>query len=293
MSRFQKAVKEQRKLRMALIGPSGAGKTYSALSIAKHLGETIAVIDTERGSSALYGDDFDFSKLDLKQHTHQQYIDAINEAAAEGFNTLIIDSLSHVWFQSLEMAGKFNDWSKVRPLERKLIAAILDYPGHVICTMRSKTQYVVEEKVNKSGRTTSSPTKVGLAPIQSGGIEYEFDVTGQVDLDHLMTIDKTRCKAADGSTWPMPGKDFADLILNWLTSGGEVIETPDQRKARLAAVMAELGLKGSDVVPTIERYGGKNAKAIELTSGEIDQVINDIRATSQVQAQVADTTEVF
>jgi ATP-dependent protease Clp ATPase subunit len=44
---FQKATKAQSKLRLALCGPSGSGKTYSALSIAQHLGSTIAVIDTE------------------------------------------------------------------------------------------------------------------------------------------------------------------------------------------------------------------------------------------------------
>ena len=110
MSRFQKATKTKSLLRMALFGPSGAGKTYSALSIASGIAEVlksrVAVIDTENGSASKYADRFDFDALDLDSHTVFAYRDAINEAAQEGYKVLVIDSLSHGWRQLIEEVEK-------------------------------------------------------------------------------------------------------------------------------------------------------------------------------------------
>ncbi len=60
---FKKAVKAKQKLRLAIDGVSGSGKTYTALSVASGLGGRIAVIDSEHGSSELYADRFDFDVL--------------------------------------------------------------------------------------------------------------------------------------------------------------------------------------------------------------------------------------
>jgi hypothetical protein len=96
---FQKATKRQAKLRLALIGPSGAGKTYTALTLATHLvpGGRIALIDTKRGSASKYGDLFAFDVAELEPFLPRRYIDAIAEAQAAGYDVLIIDSLSHAW----------------------------------------------------------------------------------------------------------------------------------------------------------------------------------------------------
>src|SRR5437016_2786217 len=60
---FTKAVKYNAKGRVALIGPAGGGKSFTALVLARALaGPTgkIAAIDTEHGSLSKYADLFDF-----------------------------------------------------------------------------------------------------------------------------------------------------------------------------------------------------------------------------------------
>ena len=57
---FRKAVKHDAKLRLALAGPGGSGKTYTLLKLATELGGRIAVVDTEHGSASKYADEFDF-----------------------------------------------------------------------------------------------------------------------------------------------------------------------------------------------------------------------------------------
>ena len=97
---FQKAQRKQAKLRLALCGPSGSDKTYSALLIAQGLAPEgrIALIDTERGSGELYSHlaDYDIATL-TPPYTPDRYIALIREAEQAGYAVLIIDSLSHAW----------------------------------------------------------------------------------------------------------------------------------------------------------------------------------------------------
>lgn len=217
---FKKATKKQSKLRLALAGTSGAGKTYSALSIASHLGSSIAVIDTEKGSASKYSDIFDFDVCDLSEYHPTQYIKAIRAADTAGYDVIIIDSLTHAWYAELELAGgNFNNWSKVKPLERALIDAMLSSKAHIIATMRSKTEYTMQEGTGRNGQKTAVPVKVGMAPIQASGIEYEFDVAGDLSLEHVLSITKTRCPDLDNTTHLFPGKELAQRLLAWLGSG--------------------------------------------------------------------------
>ncbi|MBD2006467.1 MULTISPECIES: ATP-binding protein [Cyanophyceae] len=214
---FKKATKQSIKIRLAISGASGSGKTYSALAIASHLGSSIAVIDTERGSASRYADLFDFDVCELNSHHPAKYIEAIQSAEAAGYQTIIIDSLSHAWFAELELAGKgFDGWKNVRPLERKLIDAMIGSSSHIIATMRSKTEYLMEEYQAKDGKTKTAPKKIGTAPIQSSGIEYEFDVAGEMDYNHLLTISKSRCSELSDRTFLNPGKEVAEILKNWI-----------------------------------------------------------------------------
>ena len=98
---FKKATKKGQKARIAIFGPSGAGKTFSALSIATGLGDKIAVIDTERGTASKYSDRFNFDVVDLETRTIEKYIEFIREADKAEYDVLIIDSLSHAWQELL------------------------------------------------------------------------------------------------------------------------------------------------------------------------------------------------
>ena len=237
MGMFNKATKEKAKLRLAIAGPSGSGKTYSALQLAKYLAPTgkIALIDTEHSSASKYADLFEFDTCALEQFHPTKYIECIRAAGQAGYEVIIIDSLTHAWYAELEMAGgNFQNWAKVRPLERALIEAMLSSPAHIIGTMRSKTEYVVTQKTNKQGNMVSSPEKVGTAPIQASGIEYEFDVAGEMALDNILTITKSRCPQLSSTTHLQPGKNLANTLLAWLDQGVEPIKfeaaTPSDAK---------------------------------------------------------------
>jgi len=225
---FRKAVKHESHLRMALAGPSGSGKTFTALTLAHTLAgdKGVAIIDTERGSASKYADvfpAFDVVELDNFNPTH--YIEAINAAAHAGYGVLVIDSLSHAWngqgglLEIVEAIAKrsksnntFNAWGEATPLQNRLIDAITRAPMHVICTMRTKTEYVVE--VNQHGK--SVPRKVGTAPIQRADVEYEFDVYADMDIDNTMIVHKSRCSALAGAVISKPGVSVAHTLQVWL-----------------------------------------------------------------------------
>lgn len=247
MSVFQKATKKLARLRMALIGPSGSGKTYTAIKVASRLGKKVAVIDTEKGSASKYADQFGFDVLELETFGPQQYIAAIKAAGDAGYDALVIDSLSHAWNGkggALELVDQaaarsksgnsYTAWRDVTPLHNELIDAILRAKCHVIATMRVKTEYVIE-KDEKTGK--SSPRKVGLAPVQRDGMEYEFDVVGDMD-DAKLVVTKTRCPALSKAVINEPGEEFADTLKAWLTDGADMPEpqrepkpTPQQQMA--------------------------------------------------------------
>ncbi len=231
---FQKAATSQSKARLTLIGPSGSGKTYSALKVAQGLGQRVAVIDTENASAAKYADEFDFHVLCMDEFSPQNYIRAIRAAEEAGFDVVIIDSLSHAWIGkggALEMVNKaekryhgnsFAAWRDVTPHHNALVDAIVRSNCHLIATMRAKTDYVIE--TDDKGRKV--PRKIGLAPVQRDGIEYEFDIVADMDLEHNMIIHKTRCRGLDGKVFHKPGQDVSRIILDWLQ--GNAPATVDQ-----------------------------------------------------------------
>ena len=241
MSMFKKATKSQTRLRLAITGVAGAGKTYTALTIGKHLGQRIALIDTERGSASKYsGDVADFDVLELEQFPPREYVKAIKAAEGEGYDVLIIDSLSHAWAGkggALEMVDEiaarmknpnnFAAWKDVTPEQHMLIEAILQSRMHVIATMRSKMAYTQEGK---------QVHKLGMAPIQRDGVEYEFDVIGEMDLEHKMLITKSRCAALDKKVFRYPGEDIAIELKKWLTDGAPVVDPVQKLLADLATV---------------------------------------------------------
>ena len=227
---FKKAIRKQAFLRLALMGTAGSGKTYTALLLAKHLGcRKIAVIDSERGSAKLYSDLVDFDVCELESFAAERYIDAIVFAERAGYDCIIIDSLSHAWAGKdgiLEYKDKRTDvsrskdsfgagWRDATPLHNKLVDSILAFKGHVIATLRTKTEYVLEAGAN--GKMT--PRRVGMAPVQRDGVEYEFTVVGDFIEAEKLEITKTRCSALAGQLLTRPGREMAETLVAWLNSG--------------------------------------------------------------------------
>lgn len=226
---FAPATKKSAKLRTALFGPSGAGKTYSALRIAAGIGGTVAVIDTERRSASKYSDRFKFHVCELEDRTIPGYIKAINAAARAGFGVLIIDSLSHGWQELLTeidalatakyKGNTWSAWSQGTPKQRALVDAILEYPGHVIATMRSKTEW---KTADVNGR--SKPIRVGLAPEQGKGIEYEFDQLIEISPEHAAEVIKDRSGKYQDSIIKLIDEDFGRSLASWLAEGDPISE---------------------------------------------------------------------
>ena len=231
MNMFQEAVKSEARLRLGLVGPAGGGKTMTALRIAHGLanGERFAVIDTEHGSASLYSRIVRFHRCNLKSFEVEKYIEAIKSAGDAGYPVLVIDSLSHAWsgkggiLEFVDAAGKrnaggnFSAWRDATPRHNALVEAILSCPCHVIVTMRSKTEYVVE-KVD--GKTTVR--KVGLQPVQRDGLEYEFTVVGDVTIDHDLIITKTRAPFLKDAVIREAGEELGKQLAQWLSDGEEV-----------------------------------------------------------------------
>jgi hypothetical protein len=224
---FKKATKEQSKLRLALFGPSGSGKTFTALRLATGITGKIAVIDTERGSASKYANRFEFDVLELGKATRaiEHYAQAIKAANDNGYDILVIDSLSHAWFELLDEVEKiarakyrgntWSAWSEGTPKQRELVDAILDYDGHIIATMRVKTEWATEQ----TSRGKSRPVRVGLAPQQGKGIEYEFDLLGELSHDHILVISKDRTGRFQDRVIEAPGEDMGRELAEWLQDG--------------------------------------------------------------------------
>lgn len=232
---FKRAERKKAKLRLALCAPSGAGKTYSALLIAQGLGGRIAMIDTERGSGELYSSLCEYDVYQIEPpYTPKKYVEAIHEAERSGYGTIIIDSLTHAWAGQgglLEEVDKrksrqrndFTVWRDITPQHNALVDAMFQSSCHIIATMRTKTAYEVV-KDERTGKT--KPVKVGLAPVQRDGLEYEFTVVLDIDVDkHVASASKDRTSLFDGEVF-VPTVDTGKTILQWLESGVDAPVSP-------------------------------------------------------------------
>ena len=213
---FRKAVKFGAKLRLAVCGPSGSGKTYTLLKLATELGGPIAVVDTERGSASKYADIFEFDVLELDSYDPRRLVEMIDAAAKSGYRVLCIDSLSHFWMgkdgeldlvdriaRRSQSNNSFAAWKQVTPLHNELVDRIIGAPLHVLVSLRAKTEWVLERD-EKTGKT--APRKVGLAPVMRDGIEYEFDVCGEMDQENTLIITKSRCPKLTGGVFCEAGQ---------------------------------------------------------------------------------------
>lgn len=244
MAMFARATKTKAKLRLALAGPAGSGKTFTALTIAAALaameGGAVAAIDTENGSASKYADIFSFDAAGLTASSGfspERYLELLHGAEQAGYPVIVIDSLSHEWaghdgiLQAVDQeaarvsGNKFVAWGKVTPRHDKLVRAIVESPAHIICTLRAKMEYVQEK--NDRGRTEIRA--VGMKPIQRDELEYEFDVYGLLDQDNRLIVRKSRCPDLSGAVVDKPGLDVANTLIRWLNSGeAAVVAEPSQ-----------------------------------------------------------------
>ena len=293
---FNKAIKHDAKLRLALCGPAGSGKTYSLLSLATELGGPIAYVDTEHGSASKYADLFQFDVQEPDVFDPRQLIEAISAACEAGYRVICIDSLSHYWsgtggeLDMVDSAAKksqsgnsFAAWKHVTPVHNKLVDTIIAAPIHVLVAMRTKTEWVIE-KDERTGK--SAPRKIGLAPVMRDGIEFEFDVCGDLDQDNTLVVTKSRCPDLSGKVINRPGKEMAQTLKKWL-SGAPVEPKPAQPTAPQAAptpvVQQPFRATNSDLP---EALGGTWVDPQQ--GGSADRKVQDVRQRSATPAPAPD-----
>lgn len=251
---IRKAVRQKAKLRIGIVGPSGAGKTYSALLLAFGLGGKIGLVDTEHGSGDLYAHLGDYDILQVgPPYLVSKYRDAIKAFEDAGYDTIIIDSLSHAWAGEgglLDKQGKIADsgagnsytaWRQITPEHNGLVEAMLRSPAHIIATMRSKQDYVQE----KDDRGKTVVKKVGLAPVQRDGMEYEMTLVLDVDSQHVAHASKDRTDLLDGQYFKV-SKETGKQLIAWLDGAAEPIPNP----ADLAIKLLEGALDADDFKTT-------------------------------------------
>jgi RecA/RadA recombinase len=162
------------------------------------------------------------------------------------------------------VGGNFNNWAKIRPLERQLIDAMLRSPAHILVTMRSKADYV--DGTGSNGKSTK--VKVGTKAVMAEGIEYEFDIAGQMELSHILTIEKSRCKALQDTTWSNPGLELADQLKIWLAQGNAAVDqsvnefksAQELQPALFKEAYTSAGMEREAAIAILKRFGVDHPK---------------------------------
>ena len=222
---LRKATRKQAKIKLALQGTAGSGKTMSALLLASGITDysKIAVIDTENHSADLYAHLGDYSVLQLgSPFTPERYITAIKTCEDAGMEVIIIDSITHEWDGSggiLNLHGNmtgnsFTNWNKVTPRHNAFVQKILQSNCHIICTIRTKTDYAVVEKNGKY-----VPEKLGMKGITRDGMDYEFTIVFDLDIKHLARATKDRTGLFMDKPEEVITLNHGRKILDWCNSG--------------------------------------------------------------------------
>ncbi|MFH8751054.1 ATP-binding protein [Streptomyces rimosus] len=274
---FAPATREKAKARFALMGVSGSGKTWTGLRIAHGLNARFAVIDTERGAASKYAgiNGISFDTLQLTSFDPRNLIKALAAAAAAGYGAVLVDSLSHFWsgtdgtLEQVDKAAKerygkntFGGWKEGTPLQNSMVDALLSYPGHVVATMRSHTEWSLE----RNGNGSLEPKRIGTRPEQRRGVEYEFDVVAQMDVNNTLSVIKSRCPALHGQTVEQPdGKQLAATLLDWLNDGATPVDpstyidratADDATYDGLLALYGEVESRGLQATPMLDPATG-------------------------------------
>lgn len=232
MAGFQinKAKRELIWAKIALMSPSGGGKTYTSLRLAtgmrdelKRIGQEtrILMLNTEGSRGRYYANEFDYDIIDIAQDSDPEvYADAIKFAIENKYLVLIIDSSTHEWKKALKIhqqnGGDFKAFAKVTPRHEKFTSALADSPIHIISTIRGEDKYEVEK--NDMGKT--SIKKLGVGADQRKDFEFEFTCTFMIDQKNNTAEaqkDNTHLFENRGSV-VMTEQDGADII-KWANSG--------------------------------------------------------------------------
>lgn len=306
------AVKAKRlatKLRIALTGPTNAGKTYSALRLAygmvkemhpeyteDDIWDKIVLIDSERGRGNAYAERTDlplktgsywYVQIDAP-YTPEKYMDALDEAVEiVGTDGVIIcDSFTHAWngeggvlsikseMDKKNPANKYTGWNEVGSIQNNMVNKYLTAPSHTITTMRSKMAYELQQDENGKLR----PVKLGLAPIQRGDLEYEFDITLMLNRDHtvehiIKDITFLENQKFDGTLTETLGSQ----LIQWCAKGVDPRIFEENEKEKLVKDITDLGNKNTHLITFFKSKYGKDAKPKDLNVTQLKNLLREFK----------------
>ena len=295
MAGFQvkKAVREKIYPKIALIAPSGGGKTYSALRMATGMAAElrekhgkagkILLANTEQKRGYYYANEFEYDIVDIEApHEPEKYVDLINFAVESGYDILIIDSATHEWEGRggcLELqtkaGGTYQSWAKVTPRHNRFITAIADSPITIIATMRGKDQY----EVSKDDKGKTNVQKIGAGAQQRSGFEYEFTCTFMLDQKtNTAEVSKDNSHLFDSVGAKLLTEEDGRAIIRWANSGNgytppkraeaeamedDGIDELKETKQQIVTLCKSLGgTKNADLMATLKEFapsGNPNA----------------------------------
>lgn len=279
----KKAKREKIFVKVALMAPSGGGKTYGALRLATGMAEEIKketgkeakilMANTEQKRGYYYANEFDYDIVDIEApHEPEKYVDLIEFAVQEGYNILIIDSSSHEWEGKggcldlqQKAGGTYQAWGKVTPRHNKFINAIADSPIHIIATMRGKDQYEMT-KDDKTGKATVQ--KLGVGAKQRDGFEYEFTCTFLIDQKTNtaeVQKDNTHIFEAQGAT--LLTESHGQKLIEWANSGEGY--TPIDRNTMAEEPSNDLDTLKKDIIAKAKELGGSKNAAVKAVVQEL------------------------
>lgn len=262
---IQHAKKEQIFVKALIGGPSGSGKSYSALRVATGIagregeGTKIGYIGTEGMRDKLYANEFDYDLISLEEYSPDYYEAAIDAFLEAGYKVIIVDSMTHLWNwvqDQVQLTTKgdntFQAWGKYKKENKKIIEKILLAPAHIIVTGRGKDEYVLE--ANSRGKM--APRKVGVGVQQDKDIEYEYMVTWMIDQDtHLAEAAKDNTHIFEGKIKVLDEK-AGEALYDW-ANDGDPVKSPKERAEEVKRIQDEITAKATEL------GGSKNKDMME------------------------------
>lgn len=291
---LREAKRENVKLKIGLSGPSGAGKTLSALYLAKGIQKgdmsKVAVLDTENGSALYYAD---LAEVIGWKHipfdppySPQRFVEGIRYAQSQGIETLIIDSASHEWegeggcldiHTQLSKTAKnsYTVWGDITPLHNQFVDTMRTSLMHIICNVRSKQEYVLE----KNDKGKSVPIKVGMKGIQREGLDYEMGIMFDIDMAHFATTSKDRTNLFVDQLPFKITPDTGSILLDWANGGVEAIyKATAKQKIQLANAAKEKGVTEVNALKELSEEALKNSISVSGLNNFVHNYIDNMGA---------------
>jgi len=307
---FIRATKGKKPARIVLGGPSGAGKTYTALTFAKYLeeltGKPTAAIDTEHYRMSIYADKFVFD-VDNQEPPFdpRDLMKKMHDAEEAGFGTLIIDSSTHYYsgqgglLEIVSDAAKtrfggnqYAGWAVGTPIQNDLIDAIIRSPLHIICCIRAKQGYVETERNNKK-----SYEKVGMELQQRDGFEFDFDFALMMDMDNNAFVSKGMGYVPTGAYIKKPDRKAIENIIKSITENTtDEVLVPATKFVPPDPKAALLGMQ-SDIITLCQELGGSDNEDLmavlkKYTPTGNPKKIKDLEELQKLQTELNDMKEI-